>query len=216
MPYFYIIRTRACINANEQVYKIGKTDDFSKRINGYDKGSIPIYFIYVNNADTFENIMKDLFKIKFNQRVDYGVEYFEGNIKEMLKIISEYIISNQNLLYNNESEISNIEKIYTYEDILIEKDKIVRKLNKLPKKDIYRFKLLFQDISFKYCHLNCFESFRFDIDRFVNINTNKMLFTGSNKLGDICSGSIHNACLSAFKEKNTSVLEFLQTLQKMI
>ena len=80
MPYIYIIHTRASLNINEPVYKIGKTTDFSKRISGYDKGSEPILMLYVNNSNIFEKLIIETFKIHFIKRTDYGNEYFEGNV----------------------------------------------------------------------------------------------------------------------------------------
>ena len=81
MPYIYLIHTRASLNINEPVYKIGKTNDFSKRISGYAKGSEPILMLYVNNSDIFEKLIIEMFNINFIKRTDYGNEYFDDALR---------------------------------------------------------------------------------------------------------------------------------------
>ena len=103
MPYIYLIHTRASLNINEPVYKIGKTNDFSKRISGYDKGSIPILMLYVNNSDIFEKLIIEIFNTNFIKRTDYGNEYFEGNVSDMIGIIMDNF-KELNMCYNIEQE----------------------------------------------------------------------------------------------------------------
>ena len=103
MPYIYLIHTRASLNINEPVYKIGKTNDFSKRISGYDKGSIPILMLYVNNCDIFEKLIIEIFNTNFIKRTDYGNEYFEGNVSDMIGIIMDNF-KELNMCYNIEQE----------------------------------------------------------------------------------------------------------------
>jgi len=109
MPYIYLIHTRASLNINEPVYKIGKTNDFSKRISGYDKGSIPILIIYVNNSDIFEKLIIETFKIYFIKRSDYGNEYFEGNVSDMIGIIIDKF-KELNMCYNIEQLNQELEQ----------------------------------------------------------------------------------------------------------
>ena len=89
MPYIYLLHCRAAINANENVYKIGKSVDFNKRLSGYDKGTIPLFTIYVTNCDEIEKILIKIFETKFILRKDYGNEYFQGEINQMIKTIME-------------------------------------------------------------------------------------------------------------------------------
>jgi len=84
MPYIYLIHCRACVNSGESVFKLGKTIDFSKRIDGYDKGSIPLLSLYVRECDAFERVLIQMFATKYKQRRDYGIEYFEGNATAMI------------------------------------------------------------------------------------------------------------------------------------
>lgn len=89
MPYIYLLHCRACVNSGESVFKLGKTIDFSKRIHGYDKGSIPLLSLYVRECDVFERVLIQLFAAKYRQRRDYGIEYFEGNATSMITDIVE-------------------------------------------------------------------------------------------------------------------------------
>jgi len=72
IPYIYLIHCRASVNAKENVYKIGKSVDFNKRLDGYDKGSIPIFTIYVCECDDFERLLITIFRSKFIIRADCG------------------------------------------------------------------------------------------------------------------------------------------------
>lgn len=92
----YIYYTRSCKNADESVYKIGKAQNYLKRKNGYEKGGDMLFVINVSNRHECENIVKDAFKKEYIPRRDYGYEYFEGDIFEMVvsikDILSPYIL----------------------------------------------------------------------------------------------------------------------------
>jgi hypothetical protein len=80
--YIYMIRTRASVNADEHVYKIGKTHrTFNRRMSGYDKGYEVVVVVPVPmaNVDTVETAVLKLATETFKQRIDYGIEYFEGD-----------------------------------------------------------------------------------------------------------------------------------------
>ena len=91
--YIYLIRTRACINANENVYKVGKTrNEIKKRMTGYDKGYNIIYVKRVgNNLDSLENRIISELKEFTTIRRDYGREYFEGDPCYITKLIDKII-----------------------------------------------------------------------------------------------------------------------------
>lgn len=51
----YIIQEREFINSKEEIYKIGKTEQYGlKRVKQYPKGSKIILFIEVENCHEFE------------------------------------------------------------------------------------------------------------------------------------------------------------------
>lgn len=82
--YIYILQEREHINANTQIFKIGKTKQENvKRIRQYSKGSRLIFQIECFDCDIVEKKIIELFKNKYIQKTDIGTEYFEGNIHEM-------------------------------------------------------------------------------------------------------------------------------------
>lgn len=87
----YVYYTRACKNIDEPVYKIGKSYDYRKRATGYDKGGDMLFVVTVSNRHTCENIVKDAFKNEFKLRRDYGSEYFEGDIFEMVMTVKDVL-----------------------------------------------------------------------------------------------------------------------------
>ena len=99
MPYIYLLHCRASIDANEPVYKIGKSDKddgTAECFNGYTDGSVPLFSIHVADEEKFENDIKAIFGLRFKPRTDYGSEYFEGNAVEMINLIWQYYITETN------------------------------------------------------------------------------------------------------------------------
>ena len=88
----YIMYTRACKNGDEGVYKIGKTGDYIKRQGQYTKGGEMIFVANVNNRHESENLLKAGFCKEFKQRRDYGTEYYEGDIFEMVLLLKDILV----------------------------------------------------------------------------------------------------------------------------
>ena len=82
--YNYIIREREFIRMNEEVYKVGKCEDISKRFKQYPKGSELVKYATVKDRHMSESLMIDNFKKHFKHRKDIGNEYFEGDISLIL------------------------------------------------------------------------------------------------------------------------------------
>jgi hypothetical protein len=84
--YFYILQEREFIKTNENIYKIGKTskDSVIERFKQYPNESILYGSWKVNDCNKFEKIMKNIFELKYKLRNDIGIEYFEGDLKDML------------------------------------------------------------------------------------------------------------------------------------
>lgn len=84
--YVYILMEREFIKTSEKIYKIGKTrQEPNKRMAAYPKNSKLYIMIHVDNCDIMENKIKMRFDIDFHKRSDIGNEYYEGDIKLMLK-----------------------------------------------------------------------------------------------------------------------------------
>ena len=88
LHYIYLLREREFVRLNENCYKIGRTSqDPVKRFEGYPKGSEIVLYIAVDNCLTAEKQLLAIFKNKFQQKKNYGTEYFSGDKNEMIKAI---------------------------------------------------------------------------------------------------------------------------------
>ena len=87
--YFYLIKEREFVRSGESTYKIGKTGQNPpfKRFSGYPRGSEVILLLKVVDKDTFEKKVIKFFKRKYQQMRQYGTEYFQGDVVEMIKDI---------------------------------------------------------------------------------------------------------------------------------
>ena len=95
-PHFmYLLQEREFVNAQKQIYKIGKTKKgIVDRIKGYPKGSIVSLVVECDDCDKCEKELLKIFKTNYKQQTDIGLEYFEGNKRQMCKDIITYIYSN--------------------------------------------------------------------------------------------------------------------------
>jgi len=92
--YIYLIQEREFIKTNEDVYKIGKTRQKGiSRFKQYPKGSDLLYHRACCNCDIIECKIIQVFKTKYIQKREYGIEYFEGNYESMCDDINEIIKS---------------------------------------------------------------------------------------------------------------------------
>lgn len=106
MSYIYLLREREFKRLNENIYKIGRTDQcISGRMSGYPKGSELILCLrVVNNVNAEKSLIKML-KIYYKRRLDYGNEYFEGNVLNMTNTILQYLLDNKLNFNNNNMDL---------------------------------------------------------------------------------------------------------------
>ena len=79
-----MIQLREFLNTN--IVKIGRTiQDNMKRIKSYPRGSKLLLYINCNDCIKTERYIINLFKTNYTQKKDYGLEYFEGDIKSMIQ-----------------------------------------------------------------------------------------------------------------------------------
>lgn len=94
MSYIYIIQLPEHRKTNEAVYKIGKTEqDVNKRFGGYPKGTIVFLVINVDNCHTAEKELLSLFSEHFTLKLEYGSEYFAGDVIQMIHMVYSYFLS---------------------------------------------------------------------------------------------------------------------------
>lgn len=87
--YIYVIREREFVNMNQNVYKIGRTDNFLRRFSQYPKNSEIIFVNKINNQCKIETKLIRKLKQKFKHRKDIGNEYFEAEKDALLDIVKQ-------------------------------------------------------------------------------------------------------------------------------
>ena len=120
MEYIYILREREFVNSNQNVYKIGRTQDWIKRYRQYPKQTEVLFVIKTIESQRKENDIVNLLKKLTTQRIDIGREYFESDINIIVdKVYSICQESNHNVnkkvqtevqTTKNEQEIKMMEK----------------------------------------------------------------------------------------------------------
>lgn len=89
--YIYLIYIREYLLQGLPIYKIGMTADLVERLRQYPKGSMYIYTCYCENISITENRIKKIFIDLFYQKRNLGVEYFEGNVHQMVSVIHTHV-----------------------------------------------------------------------------------------------------------------------------
>jgi hypothetical protein len=106
LGYCYIVQLREFIRLNESTYKIGKTTNSVKRMKQYPKGTIIKLIKPVYNHDLCESELICRFNLLFKKMKEYGYEYFNADIDEMLK---EF-----NLITDKYSSIESVKQMMAF------------------------------------------------------------------------------------------------------
>ena len=94
--FIYLIIEKEYITNNEDIFKIGKTTQKRlKRFDKYKSGSILLSYNRCKDCHISEKEIIKLFKTKYKQRLDIGLEYFEGNHEDMIDDIYSIIKFNK-------------------------------------------------------------------------------------------------------------------------
>jgi len=210
MPYIYLIHCRASVNIKEKVYKIGKSIDFNKRLEGYDKGSIPIFTIYVSTCDEFEKILLTIFRSKFIIRSDYGSEYFEGDITLMINtILEEYNKTklSYKILETDDEEHQVTQKMDNTINVIKMKTQLKNKLNKVNIQNLNDFQMNINlnsqefNNSQYFCILNnSIQSYRMDKSSSkTNLKFGDYLETNYSFINNLCCSLLSNHDINSIK-----------------
>ena len=105
--YIYLIHPREFIRMKQSVYKIGRTAQSpDKRLGQYPKNTKLYFLLAVDNCIDTETMLLRVFRKQFNARTDYGSEYFEGDLQEMIETIVESVRPPKKLLKCDACHIS--------------------------------------------------------------------------------------------------------------
>lgn len=86
--YIYLLQTRESYKCDESIYKIGRTTkDALNRFNNYPKGSLLYIHMYTLDCKSTERRLIDIFNTKYTNVSQYGYEYFEGDLQDMMNTI---------------------------------------------------------------------------------------------------------------------------------
>ena len=96
LRYVYLLQERDLARLGENTYKIRRSaQPRDGRIKGYPKGSHIIYMHPVKDHVKVEQEIKTALTQSFTQMRDYGVEYFQGDLSTMLRIIDGIVARDQ-------------------------------------------------------------------------------------------------------------------------
>lgn len=102
LNYVYLLKIREHVTSGEPIYKIGKTHrNFPQRYSNYPKGCDVILHVKCVNCDNIEKNIIVLFKKKYINRIDYGIEYFEGNGHSMCLDIVNLVNDDLKEIFSN-------------------------------------------------------------------------------------------------------------------
>lgn len=87
--WIYLCQTPHCFELHNDVYKVGRTSSIEQRKRGYPKGTIFFACLRCTDAQSLETSLLHRFRALFKSRKDYGVEYFEGQLPSMLRVMYE-------------------------------------------------------------------------------------------------------------------------------
>jgi hypothetical protein len=89
--HIYIIHEREFVNTGQPIYKIGKTTKSIKRLSQYPKDSKLKLLLAVENCHESEKLLIVKFDEMFVNKPEIGREYYEGELKEMIKLYLDCI-----------------------------------------------------------------------------------------------------------------------------
>ena len=100
----YLIHREDHMSTGRNIYKFGYiyAETMDKRMRTYTKGSEIILFARCYKSKEAEIEIKKIFKAKYIHREEFGAEYFEGDYKDMSKVVL-YVTQNiDDILHQNE------------------------------------------------------------------------------------------------------------------
>jgi hypothetical protein len=123
--WLYLIQRGYHRKQHEEIYKIGRANDFNRRINEYPAYSQIIAVSSIDDARKCERELIRKFKDKFEFRNDIGHEYFQGDELEMISVFNDY--DSEHLLDTREEANMDYHWNIEYQRIKKERNQMVDK-----------------------------------------------------------------------------------------
>lgn len=93
--YIYVLQERHTMELLIPVYKAGVTDSIHRRVSDYARGSKLLFCRVYKNGRKREASLHQHLRTKFKQRTDFGTEYIEGNINEIIDQVIDFMRSTE-------------------------------------------------------------------------------------------------------------------------
>jgi hypothetical protein len=87
----YLVKEREFVRFNEDIYKLGKSQNVLDRIKNYPKDSMLHLLIFCKDSDILEKELIKILTKKFKLASKYGAEYFEGKLDKMILEIESFM-----------------------------------------------------------------------------------------------------------------------------
>ena len=87
--YIYAIILREFIKTKESIIKVGRSQNVFERRADYPKSSKMLFACFVSDCKMAEKLVLQVLKSRFIVRSDIGLEYFEGNINEIITTVRD-------------------------------------------------------------------------------------------------------------------------------
>jgi phage/plasmid-associated DNA primase len=121
--YIYCLRKKEFIEDGKNIYKIGRTKRMMyERLEEYPKGSKILAHNYCKNVIEAESELKKEFikSKKITQKLEYGIEYFEGEIVEIITTMNDVLRKYYVDVDNDVNEIyDTVTLVHNFIDILV-------------------------------------------------------------------------------------------------
>ena len=86
----YVIQTRECVDANNDVYKIGQSKNIGKALQKYPDGSKVFLVIECPNAAQHKNKIIRIFKKDSETETTYGKDFLKYDINMIFNLVNDY------------------------------------------------------------------------------------------------------------------------------
>jgi hypothetical protein len=137
----YLLKEREFVRCGDNIFKVGRSGNVPGRVKQYPKDSDLYVMILCKDSVTIEKDIINLFNDKFNRMKDYGAEYFEGNLNDLIETLRNYMKDNSCTFYelkNAKTHTFNFRNIMDNQDIIktVYKAKINVKTNNVVNNNI--------------------------------------------------------------------------------
>ena len=90
--YVYLIHVREFLLTGQPVYKFGRTHDIFSRFKQYPNKSKLIFSSFSTDCVSHERVILMRLRRRFTNRKDFGSEYFEGDLNDILFEVTRLVV----------------------------------------------------------------------------------------------------------------------------